>query len=134
MKNLEINLKNCYGIDALVHSFVFKNDKHTQIVYAKNGMMKSSFTKVFDDISNGIMPQELVYGRVASCDIKVDGDAIEPECICAIKSEPSYIPPQKMSTLLVNEKLKSSYENEISNIETEVSKLITFIKGKTGCK
>lgn len=134
MKNLKINFKNCYGIESLSHEFIFTDNKKTQIIYAKNGSMKSSFTKTFDDISRKQNPEELVYERKTTWKVKVDGNDIIPESICAIKSEPSYDPPDKMSTLLVNDTLKKQYEKEIKIIEEEKSGLITFLKGKTGIR
>ena len=44
MGNIRVNIENCYGIGKMNHTFDF-SQKPTVIVYAPNGMMKTSFTK-----------------------------------------------------------------------------------------
>ena len=56
MEKLEINLKNCYGIQSLEYEFNLKADniksKHSAYaIYAPNGMMKTSFSRTFEDLS-----------------------------------------------------------------------------------
>ena len=48
MKQLDINLKNCYGIGSFNHSFDF-TDNLCYLVYAPNGTRKPA--KTFNDIS-----------------------------------------------------------------------------------
>lgn len=45
MDILECKLKNCYGIDEFNHEFDFTNT-NVITVYAKNGLMKTSFAKL----------------------------------------------------------------------------------------
>ena len=52
MNRIDISLKNCYGIPDLSYSFDF-SDKKPVIIYAPNGVMKTSFAKSFKDLSNG---------------------------------------------------------------------------------
>lgn len=40
-----VNMKNCYGIDALDHTFDFSNNNMPVLVYAPNGVMKTSLAK-----------------------------------------------------------------------------------------
>lgn len=46
MKKLSVNLKDCYGIESLNHEFDFSNG-NTFCIYARNGLMKTSFAKTF---------------------------------------------------------------------------------------
>ena len=46
MSELKVLLENCYGIKNLNHTFDFSK-KSNCIIYASNGMMKSSFAKTF---------------------------------------------------------------------------------------
>ena len=47
MKALEINMENCFGISKFEHKFDFDDDTCV-LIYAPNGMMKSSFARTFD--------------------------------------------------------------------------------------
>lgn len=52
MNKMYINLSNCYGIKRLSYNFDFQ--KHSNyLIYASNGMMKTSFTKTFRALRNG---------------------------------------------------------------------------------
>ena len=70
METLEVNLENCYGIKQLKHPFDFKNGKKTQVIYASNGSMKTSFAKAFKDMRNA---KDLIFqDRRTVVQIKVD--------------------------------------------------------------
>ena len=47
MDTLKIDFENCFGIGKFNHEFDFKKSK-TFLIYAPNGMMKTSFAKTFD--------------------------------------------------------------------------------------
>lgn len=49
---LSINLENCYGIGEFNYDFEWEKGNNAIILYAQNGVMKTSLTKVFEDISN----------------------------------------------------------------------------------
>lgn len=50
MHTLNCKLKNCYGIESFDHEFDFSNT-NVFMIYAKNGLMKTSFAKTFKKIS-----------------------------------------------------------------------------------
>ena len=50
MKTLEIDMENCFGISKFEHKFDFADDTCV-LIYAPNGMMKSSFARTFECIS-----------------------------------------------------------------------------------
>lgn len=52
MKKVSIDLKKCFGIDNLKYEFDFSND-NTYAIYARNGLMKTSFAKTFQKIQQG---------------------------------------------------------------------------------
>ncbi|NIZ19527.1 hypothetical protein [Entomospira culicis] len=43
--NLKIEMKNCFGIGSLNHTFQFDDAHNVSLIYASNGVMKTSFTK-----------------------------------------------------------------------------------------
>ncbi|AWP25184.1 hypothetical protein B9D94_00430 (plasmid) [Paenibacillus sp. Cedars] len=60
MENLKVEILNCYGINKLVHDFDFSTNS-AYVIYAPNGVMKSSFANVFDDYSKDRISTDLVY-------------------------------------------------------------------------
>ena len=59
---LNLDLKNCYGIKKFeTNKIVFNNNNNIAFIYASNGVMKTSFTKLFDDISKGEATKDQLY-------------------------------------------------------------------------
>lgn len=118
MKKLSINLENCYGIDKLEKTFSFGECK-TNIIYAKNGTMKTSLAKVFKKIQENKeidIKDEIFKKKLVLCDIKIDDVPITQDKIFVINSfEPSYESPS-IATLLVNEQLKKEL-NEVLKLK-----------------
>ena len=52
MKEIDIDLKNCYGIRDLQAKVDFSSS-NTIAIYAPNGVMKTSFARTFKDFSQG---------------------------------------------------------------------------------
>ena len=59
MENLTVKFEYCYGIKKLEYKFRFSNK--TFAIYAPNGVMKTSFTKNFHDISRGDITKDLAF-------------------------------------------------------------------------
>lgn len=49
---------NCYGLKDLNLPSIDFTTSNKAIIYAPNGVMKTSFSKVMDDISKGIAPMD----------------------------------------------------------------------------
>ena len=109
MKKVALDFQNCYGIKKLNYEFDF-NKHPNYILYASNGMMKTSFTKTFKALSNKKKPTDEVYERKTICDVKVDEVAILPEQIFVINSyEDEYISPNS-AKLMVKKELRKEYD------------------------
>ncbi len=52
MKKLEVKFKNCFGIKEMNEKFDFEKS-NIQLIYAKNGSMKTSFAKIFKKYQKG---------------------------------------------------------------------------------
>lgn len=128
MTNLSIILENCYGINQLHKVFDFTQSKFKNI-YAPNGFMKSSFAKVFLDLSKGNMPKDAIYPqRQAVCIVQDEqGYELEPTKIFVIESYSDTYTSEKISTLLVNETLKSEYDDIYHNLEEKKNELISLL-------
>lgn len=117
MEKLTIKLANCYGIKKMDEPLDFSKSS-TVLLYAPNGVMKTSFAKTFD----GLNPREEIYGDTPEVEIKeyinaadVTGTAINKDDIFVIKPyDDSYKTTDTANeTLLVDETQKIKY-NEIS--------------------
>src|SRR5690606_3601107 len=85
MNSLEIELKNCFGINNLKHTFDFVKS-NTMVIYASNGIMKTSFANTFKELSEGKVPKDRLFGKETSYSILVDSNEIEAKDILVIKS------------------------------------------------
>lgn len=115
MKKVSINLQNCYGIKKLSYDFDFKVHPN-YILYASNGMMKTSFTKTFKALSSKKKPSDEIYERKTICEILADDTAILPEQIFVINSyEDEYISPNS-AKLMVKKELREEYDSVMAEI------------------
>ena len=133
MKKLSVKLENSYGIRKLDYSFDFEKTK-TYSVYATNGSMKTSFTKTFDDLANGIASSDLIFPeRTTVRDIKEDAVDIAPEKVFVVEPYNPDYQSDKTSTLLVNQELKDKYDKiwtGIKNLESELIKSLIKTSGR----
>jgi len=133
MQQLKVNLENCYGINKLIEVFDFSRKKIKNI-YAPNGFMKSSFAKVFTDLSNNRIPKDEVYpNRTTICEVKDENEnELISDNIFVIESYNEGYQSKKISTLLVNETLKEEYDEIYTNLETLKKSLISSLCSTSG--
>jgi hypothetical protein len=109
MTELEIHLENCYGIRRFKHKFNFGESK-TQLVYAPNGVMKSSLALTLEDIAEERVSKDRIFShRVNHREVKVDGVDIDKDEIFVIQRMKT-AEFKDASTILANEKLKNEYD------------------------
>ncbi len=135
MNLLKVSFENCYGIKKLNHSFDFSNGC-AHVIYAPNGAMKSSFAKIFDDVSKKQISKDRVFSeRSTTNDIK-DGDGLDlsPDHIFVIERYRENYRSEKLSTLLVNQALKENYENILFSIDEKKNALIKDLQATSGLK
>ena len=117
MEELSVSLKDCYGIKELVHKFSFGGGPNSACpnvyaIYARNGMMKTSFTKVFKAISKNKVNEvkDYIFDVAGSVDVTIDGSEIKPEDVFVISSyENKY--ESDISRLLVSPDVKAIINN-----------------------
>ena len=84
MKNLKLDLENCYGIKNMNETIDYSNN-NVAVIYAPNGTMKSSLAKTFEAIRDDRQVEEKIYGLKSSCSIlDEDNVAISKEQIIVI--------------------------------------------------
>lgn len=135
MNKLNIKLENCYGIKKLAYNFDF-TVKSTYSIYAPNGIMKTSFANTFMDLSNGVESKDLIFKERHTERIITDENnaEISSEQVFVIVPLNKEFKSQKISTLLVNKKLKGNYEQIHFNIDEKKELLIKELKPLAGLK
>lgn len=136
MNNLKVEIKNCYGINSLENDFDFTKGKSTQVIYAPNGVMKTSFANVFDDHSKNIESRDLIYPNKKSIRniTTEDGNHISTESVFVIRPYEKSFKSDRISTLLVSEKLRNLYDEIHEKISLEKENLIEVLKLPSGLK
>ena len=130
MEKVSINLQNCFGIDNLQYEFDFTKDS-TYAIYARNGLMKTSFAKTFQKIQQGKKTeiQDAIFGGESLAEVKIDGRDIESTDVFVIKSfESSY--ESDISSLLVNSDIKQQLKEVLKSRD----KLLKAIEKASGMK
>lgn len=135
MEKIQVNLENCYGIPRLNHEFDFSKKK-AAIVYAPNGMMKTSFAKTFKDHSSGSQSLDRIFKSKASSREIYDhnGDNVSAESVFVIEPYNSGYESDKVSSLLVNKELKDEYDAILKNIDEKLASLLANVRREIGVK
>lgn len=133
MNQLKIEFENCFGIEKLYKEFKFTSEYNVNLIYAKNGLMKTSFTKVFKKFQDGKQAdiKDLIFNnKPVKKNILVDGTDIVIEEIFVINSFEKAYESDSISSLLINDNLKTNLE-EVLNIRNEILK---NLEKKSGLK
>lgn len=141
MNELKVDLKNCYGLQALKSEFEFsagnpdKPKKKAYAIYAPNGLMKSSFAKTFEMLSLGESPKEERYNRTSSCNVEADGIALVKESIYVLKAEIDiHSDSSAMTDILVNPAQKARYDELLVDLDKQKKKLLTSLSKQSKLK
>lgn len=135
---LQISMSRCRGIGKLEVVFKFKPDHRSAcVIYAPNGVMKTSFASTLDNFSKGKGPEDkLSSDEKSTFEIKFNGTKLDPKQILAIVGEDYlstiHIDENSLSTLLVEKEQKEMYESFHKVIANEVSSLLAAIADATG--
>ncbi|MCF6344471.1 MAG: phage infection protein [Devosiaceae bacterium] len=135
MQKVSVDIKNCYGIRSLEATFDFSKKK-ANIVYAPNGMIKTSFARTFKDFSNGIKSVDRIYpDREPTQDIvDENGDTVVAEEVFVIEPYISDYESTRISSLLVNKNLKKEYDQILKNLDSKQKDLVKLLREASGLK
>ena len=143
MTTIEIQFQNCFGIGKLDHKFEFGHlSTNSFLIYAPNGMMKTSFAKTLDLIAKNdanSMPNDRVYGNRATIhNIIVDGNPIAVDSILVVNAEDnSYDTSTKISSFIASKELKKAYDKIYTGLEdkkVEYIKKLKQVSQSTDCE
>lgn len=128
MNFLKVKLNNCYWINELEHEFDFQHG-NTHLIYAQNGVMKTSFTKVFENYSLWKPSEERVHWYAPIVEILIDGTSPLPiENVLAIYSMKDTFSFETTSTILVRDDLRKEFEKQMKVIQWEQTEFLSIIK------
>ena len=130
MNKLNIELTNCFGIDSLKHEFDFGKG-NTFSIYARNGLMKTSFAKTFQLIQQGKKENisDAIFGEPGSAIVQIDGQDIEKKQVFVVKSyESSY--ESDISSLLI----KGDIQTQLKYVFKVRTKLLKALEKDSGLK
>jgi hypothetical protein len=134
MNNLKLSLENCYGINKLDCDFDFSKGK-SFVIYAPNGVMKTSFANTFIDLSKGERPKERLHGNSPVCTAQINNAPVNANEIFVIKSyQDKYSPDESITTLLVDDASKTEYDMIYSDILKKKNALIVKLNKTSGVK
>ncbi|MQC32097.1 phage infection protein, partial [Vibrio parahaemolyticus] len=115
MNKLMVSMTNCYGIRSLSQEFDFTQAR-ANLIYAPNGVMKTSLSNTFSKLSNGQEPEEKLYNRQPTYEVTIDGDPIKQDEILVIEPFNPSFDAKNLSTLLVNADKKQRYDSLYKSI------------------
>ena len=140
MKTLEIDMENCFGISKFEHKFDFADDTCV-LIYAPNGMMKSSFARTFECISKDdkkSVPCDRIYPqRKTNCTVKCDGKSIDPKSIFVANAESDIATDNRITTFLASKELKERYDSiyqELDKVKNDFLAKLKSISKSTDCE
>lgn len=135
MKKIKVNFKNCYGIRELVHEFD-TSEGLAFLVYAPNGAMKTSFARVFADVSRNQTPKDAIFPRrVTTFSITDETDSpIAPERILVVDPYVEDYTSQKTATLMANQDLRRQYEDLVKLIDDKANKALNVLMKVSGLR
>lgn len=143
MDKIFINLKNCHGIKHFKHPFNFEKTrvKNTNIslIYAPNGMMKTSFAKTLRDIGNNKSPMNKITNERPIYNIKIyeDGESFEltnediKERIFVIESMNTDFSFENTTPLISNKESREEYNEIFNDLISKKNEFLSIIKSKT---
>lgn len=130
MDKLNIEFTNCFGIESLKHEFSF-NKGNVFLIYARNGLMKTSFSKTFQLLQQGKDNEicDKIFGDNGTAVVTVDGNIIEKNQIFVIKSyESSY--ESDISSLLI----KGQIQEQLKDVFKARTKLLKALEKDSGIR
>lgn len=142
------NFYNCYGIRQLTFPNIrLHGDRYNRIlIYAPNGVMKTSFAKLLEDLSNGrettdriftnaATRYELTYrGATYSYPPAIGDTPPKAENICVVNSFSNTFEFTKetVDTLLADDTTRHHYDELMTQLKNTVDEILLKLRSKSG--
>ena len=143
MDKILINLKNCHGIKRFNHTFNFKRtggkNSNISLIYAPNGMMKTSLAKTLRDIGNNKSPQNQINNQPPHYTIKIfeDNDSFKidkedvKERVFVIESMNRDFSFKNTTPLISNKQSRDKFNEIFNDLISKKNEFLSIIKNKT---
>ncbi|MGN8459459.1 hypothetical protein ACR9LQ_03980 [Helicobacter pylori] len=127
---LKINIENCYGIGKIKDTFLNFSQANSCLLYAQNGVFKTSFAKSLTDLINNEMPKDNFYpNRESEIKIEFNGKKISKENVVVFHSyDEKFSSEDSVTTFMAESDLKQRYDNIFSELEKEKKALLKSLK------
>ena len=132
---------NCYGLKDFNMQEIKLAICNKAIIYAPNGVMKTSLSKVFEDISKGQPTKDRIFKDLQTSyvvnyhDTSFKSDALAAtDRVYVVNSfaEKFELPKETMSTLLADETTRKAYDILMSEFSTEIKEFEANIAALSG--
>ncbi|GAA8921649.1 hypothetical protein BTM231_05670 [Helicobacter pylori] len=124
-----INMENCYGIGKMKEILNF-SQANSCLLYAQNGVFKTSFAKSLTDLINSEMPKDNFYpNRESKIEIEFNGNRISKENVAVFHSyDEKFSSEDSVTNFMAKSELKQRYDNILSELEKEKKALLKSLK------
>ncbi|BAW77279.1 hypothetical protein [Helicobacter pylori] len=124
-----INMENCYGIGKMREILNF-SQANSYLLYAQNGVFKTSFAKSLTDLINSEMPKDNFYpNRESKIEIEFNGNIISKENVAVFHSyDEKFSSEDSVTNFMAKSELKQRYDNILSELEKEKKALLKSLK------
>lgn len=143
---MKITLKNCYGIKELDNLKIDFSDCNKALIYAPNGVMKSSLAKVFEDISRGLKTTDRIFDNLKTSYFLNFGSkyfAYDSEIATNVPKSPNiYVvnsftdtfefTRESVATLLADEKTRKQYDSIINSFSADIKTIEERLRELSG--
>jgi len=131
MERLLVSLENCYGIKKFDYEFDYQKN-NAYLIYASNGVMKTSFAKTFKQLSLNKKPTEEAFNRETTWSIKKedDTDLLSHEIFVINSYEDEYISPNS-AKLMVSKDLKEKHDRELLKVNMLKEGFVSEVRNVT---
>ncbi len=125
-----INIENCYGIGKIQKTSLDFSKSNSYLLYAQNGVFKTSFAKSLTDLINNGMPKDNFYpNRRSKIEIEFNGEKILKENVAVFHSyDEEFSSEDSVTTFMAKSDLKQRYDNILSELEKEKKVLLESLK------
>ncbi|GAA7338347.1 hypothetical protein HpCK65_00800 [Helicobacter pylori] len=127
---LKINIENCYGIGKIKDISLNFSQANSYLLYAQNGVFKTSFAKSLTDLINNEMPKDNFYPkRESKIEIEFNGHGISKENVAVFHSyDEKFNSEDSVTTFMAKSDLKQRYDNILSELEEKKKALLKSLK------
>ncbi len=125
-----INIENCYGIGKIQKTSLDFSQANSCLLYAQNGVFKTSFAKSLTDLINNEMPKDNFYPkRESKIEIEFNGHGISKENVAVFHSyDEKFNSEDSVTTFMAKSELKQRYDDILSELEKEKKALLKSLK------